>query len=451
MPPPLRKIVLAQVALGNPAVSPDGSHALYTRRSAQIQGYRRHVWVVPLDGGRARALTSGDVRDAAPQMTPQGDRVLFLRDEQVWAVPLEGGEAEQLTALPHGVSAFAQAPRGGRLALAVADPVPRFAVGPLAAGTPPLARVITRTDWRHDGDGYVDRHTHLFVQDARAGARARRLTRGDWSVESFAWSPDGKRIAFCADRGERADLEGRQSVHVVRARGGEPEELARLAGSCRFVSWSPDGAHVAFLGIDEAGEPYGCEDSLWIVPADGGSPRDLAHGRHLHLYCHGLERPRRLGGRGERCADLGRCGCRDRPADAGRAECGLALSPGGRARRDGRVRAARARLRGARRTHRHAALDGRGRRRSPPRRGRRPAPADARGLGLAAGADGDRLRAGLHPRPGRPDPRDGARAARRGSQGAAARALDRRRARVGAGAPSPGSPTGCSRPPVRAC
>ena len=287
MPPPLRKIVLAQVALGNPAVSPDGRHALYTRRSAQIRGYRRHVWVVPLDGGRARALTSGDVRDAAPQMTPECDRVLFLRDQQVWAVPLEGGEAEQLTAFAHGVSAFTQAPQGSRLALAVADPVPRFAVGPLAAGTPPLARVITRADWRHDGDGYLDRSTHLFLQDARPGARARRLTRGEWSVESFAWSPDGRRVAFCADRGERADLEGRQSVHVVPARGGEPEELARLAGSCRFVSWSPDGAYVAFLGIDEAGEPFGCEDSLWVVPADGGSPRDLAHGRHLHLSLAG--------------------------------------------------------------------------------------------------------------------------------------------------------------------
>ena len=287
MPSPLRKIVLAQVALGNPAVSPDGSHALYTRRSARMQGYRRHVWIVPLDGGRARALTSGDVRDSAPQLAPQGDRVLFLRDGQVWAVPFQGGEPEQLTALTHGVSAFAHAPRGRRLALAAADPVPRFAVGPLVAGTPPLARVITRTNWRHDGDGYLDRHTHLFVQDARAGARARRLTRGDWSVESFAWSPDAARIAFCADRGERADLEGRQSVHVVGASGGEPVELARLAGSCRFVSWSPDGAHVAFLGIDEAGEPCGCEDSLWVVPAGGGSPRDLAHGRHLHLYLAG--------------------------------------------------------------------------------------------------------------------------------------------------------------------
>ena len=66
------------------------------------------------------------MRDSAPQLTPQGDRVLFLRDEQVWAVPLAGGEAEQITALPHGVSAFAPAPRGGRLALAAAR-IPRRA------------------------------------------------------------------------------------------------------------------------------------------------------------------------------------------------------------------------------------------------------------------------------------------------------------------------------------
>ena len=70
----------------------------------------------------------------------------------------------------------------------------------------------------------------------------------------------------------------------MAARGGEPVELARLAGSCSTVSWSPDGEHIAFLGIDEAGEPYGCEASLWVVRAAGGdAPRDLAPGRHLHL------------------------------------------------------------------------------------------------------------------------------------------------------------------------
>jgi dipeptidyl aminopeptidase/acylaminoacyl peptidase len=278
-----RKLVLAQVLLGSPVVSPGGKHAFYTRRTAQPSGYRRHLWTVPLEGGRARALTSGDVRDSAPQLAPDGDRVLFLRGKQVWAVPHAGGEAEQLTALPHDVSAFALAPRGDKLALAAGAPETRFAVGPLADDSEPLARVIDRVDWRLDAAGYLDRHTHLFVQDARPGARPRRVTRGDWSVESFSWSPDGKRIAFCADPRERADLEAAPAVYAVSARGGEPVELARLAGSCSAVSWSPDGDHIAFLGIDETGEPYGCEASLWVVPAGGGDPRDLAPGRHLHL------------------------------------------------------------------------------------------------------------------------------------------------------------------------
>jgi dipeptidyl aminopeptidase/acylaminoacyl peptidase len=281
MAPSLRKLVLSQIALGDPAVGPDGAHALYTRRITRPAGYRRHVWVVPLDGGRPRALTTGDVRDSSPRFA--GDRVLFLRDEQVWAVPLEGGDPEQLTALPHGVSAFAPSPDGERLALGASAPETRFVVGPLKNDAQPLARVLARADWRLDGQGYRDRHVHLYVQPTRAGARARRITHGDWSVEDIAWSPDGARIAFCTDRRAESDFRRAPAVYAVSARGGDVRELARLAGSCRAPCWSPDGEHLAFLGIDEEGEPYGCEHSLWVVPASGGAPRDLAPGRHLHV------------------------------------------------------------------------------------------------------------------------------------------------------------------------
>ncbi len=281
MAPSLRRLVLSQIALGDPAVSPDGACAAYTRRITQAGGYRRHVWIAPLEAGRPRALTTGDVRDSSPQFA--GDRVLFLRDEQVWEVPAAGGDPEQLTALAHGVSAFAPSPDGNRLALIASVPETRFAVGPLQSGVEPLARVITRADWRHEGEPYRDRHVHLFVQSNRAGARVRRITRGDWSADGIAWSPDGQRIAFCADMSADADVSSAPAVYAVAASGGEPVELARLAGSCCSAAWSPDGEHVAFLGIDEEGEPFGCEDSLWSVPAAGGDPRDLAPGRHLHI------------------------------------------------------------------------------------------------------------------------------------------------------------------------
>ena len=39
----------------------------------------------------------------------------------------------------------------------------------------------------------------------------------------------------------RADLDAAPAVFTVPARGGEPVELARLAGSCSAVAWSPDG------------------------------------------------------------------------------------------------------------------------------------------------------------------------------------------------------------------
>jgi dipeptidyl aminopeptidase/acylaminoacyl peptidase len=284
MAPSLRRLVLAQVALGDPAVAADGRDAVYTRRVALPAAYRRHVWLAPLDGGRPRALTSGDARDSAPHIDRAGDRALFLRDEQVWAVALAGGDAVQLTAFPHGVSAFAPSPDGKRLAVTAAAPEPRFAAGPLRAGEAPLARVIARADWRHDGDGFRDRHSHLYVQAARPGARPRRLTYGDWSVSDAAWSPDGRGIAFCADRGADADLAPAPALWAVAAGGGEPRAVARLAGTCSAPAWSPDGAWIAFRGIDEAGEPFGCEESPWIVPAAGGAPRDLAPGRHLHLH-----------------------------------------------------------------------------------------------------------------------------------------------------------------------
>ena len=46
----------------------------------------------------------------------------------------------------------------------------------------PIARVVRRLDYKHDGLGYVDgRYHHLFIVPA-AGGDAKQLTDGAWDV-----------------------------------------------------------------------------------------------------------------------------------------------------------------------------------------------------------------------------------------------------------------------------
>ncbi len=283
MPLATSRVIRSQVALGDPAVSRDGSLVAYTRRTVEGNAYRTRLWLVATTGGRPRGLTLGPVDDSTPAFAPDGAHVLFLRERQVHRVAVSGGEPERLTSLAHGVDAFALSADGRRLLLTGPAPEARFAVGPLVEGRDPRARVLRRVDWRLDGSGIVDRHAHLWVAPAGSGARARRIVAGDQSVAGAIWSPDGRRVAYVTDPDPDADLRGRARIFTIDAAGREtPLEVASLAGGCRTPAWSPDGRHIAFRGFDAWGEPWGTSESVWVVPASGGGARDLAPERHLY-------------------------------------------------------------------------------------------------------------------------------------------------------------------------
>ena len=278
-----RALVNAQAVIESFSLSSDGERLAYGLRQVRGGRYVSRLWSVAWSGGRANRLTSGPVRDVNPAISPDGRLVAFARttvgpdpgEAQIWIMPLDGGEAWQLTKQRHGAGTPVWSPDGKRLLFLGQAGDDRFIVGRIRPKQPPVARRITRTDFRDDDSGLLGRRTHLWTIAARPGARPRRLTHGDFDVQEPTWAPDGSWIAITADMGDDWNLMPRTALYRVPSGGGAFSLLAELPGDAWNAAISPDGQAVAFLGTDVADPPEYALTHVWLAPTAGGTPHCL--------------------------------------------------------------------------------------------------------------------------------------------------------------------------------
>jgi dipeptidyl aminopeptidase/acylaminoacyl peptidase len=82
--------------------------------------------------------------------------------------------------------------------------------------------------------------TNLWMAPTNGG-EAWQFTVGDQRDSSARWSPDGKRIAFLSDRG---DKEKPSQLYIIPFAGGEASRLTQIEGEIGQMSWSPDGKQI---------------------------------------------------------------------------------------------------------------------------------------------------------------------------------------------------------------
>ena len=121
-------------------------------------GVEQAIWVSALDGGAPRKLTEGN----SPAISPQGERVAFLRKHQVWIAKIDGSDkAEQLIHARGDEESLRWSPDGSKLAF----------------------------------ESHRDEHDLIAVYDFAS----KSLRYVDPSVDRDSdpvWSSDGKQIAF---------------------------------------------------------------------------------------------------------------------------------------------------------------------------------------------------------------------------------------------------------------
>jgi dipeptidyl aminopeptidase/acylaminoacyl peptidase len=225
--------------------------------------YRSKVWL-SRDGGPAAPFTSGTARDTSPRFSPDGERLAFLssRDEnrpQLFVMPVGGGEARALTRLKSGASSPRWSPDGASVAfLSRGDWDDRRA----ERGEP---REFERIQYKQNGVGgpgfAPDEPQQLWVVDAGGPEpEPRRVSEHPVDVDAFDWLPDGSGLVFSAAPDADARERWRSELFFQPVAGGAARRLTRWDGTLGSPAVSPDGSRVAALGSrtspDEPGDPH---------------------------------------------------------------------------------------------------------------------------------------------------------------------------------------------------
>ncbi|MBE3556298.1 MAG: S9 family peptidase [Firmicutes bacterium] len=260
--------------VGEPQLSPFGDEVAYVLRTidAEENRYRSTIQLVSVAGGMPLQLTSGHSRDHAPRWSPDRQQIAFLSDrsgsEQIWLIPRHGGEAIQLTHLADAPELIGWSPDGTQLFFTAAvspkgleseaekkqreeqrSPREKFTAD---------VRDITRLWYRLDSVGYFDdRRRHLFRLEI-ASQKVHALTQGEYDVQDPTLSPDGKWIAFAANRSPQADrFPEIQDIWLLPVEGGEPRRLTEGAWGCALPRFSPIADRIAFFYVDPKRFGYG--------------------------------------------------------------------------------------------------------------------------------------------------------------------------------------------------
>jgi dipeptidyl aminopeptidase/acylaminoacyl peptidase len=281
---------LEMFSVGSPRISPDGKHVIYeqTRTNWESNAFETDLWLANVATGERHLLTVEAKSSNNAEWSPDGRWIAFLSSRpaplagspadkaQLYVMPADGGEAQQITKMEQGVSGYDWAPDSSHIAI--------------AAEAPETKAMKDRKE--SFGDYHVVHAdyemTHLWLVElpktdaagrVTAGPEPKLLTPGEtMSVGGFSFSPDGKRIAFSAQRDPDLISGFSSDIYTVTLADGAVKKIVETPGPDNDPEWSPDGSEIAYVTANGNKYFFYSNQRIAVVPSEGGTPRVLTLG-----------------------------------------------------------------------------------------------------------------------------------------------------------------------------
>jgi tricorn protease len=221
--------------------SDDGKSRIVYEMNGELQvldvrnGSARPISIWVPDDGVARRPKRIEVADTIEdwELSPKGERALFVARGDIFTAPIEDGPTRNLTRSPDAHDKWARWSPDGRKIAFISD----------RTGEEEIYLV------NQDGSGELEQLTE--------GGEAMRYAP--------EWAPDGKRLAFSDKNGKLYVLE------IATKRMAEIADEER--GMVRNYVWSPNGGHLAFSLTD-----WNSFDSIYIWSVEDGELRRITTG-----------------------------------------------------------------------------------------------------------------------------------------------------------------------------
>ena len=250
--------------VGDPQVSPDGQWVLYSVRTTDIGANRRSTVtkLQPTSGGTARNYPDDKTTATEARWSPDGKRVAYIAVGQLWVADASGANARQISTVNGGASGPVWAPTGDRIAF-VSGVYPDCdsdgcnVERARAADTGKVkAHIADNLLYRHWTEWTPATRSHLFIVSPDGTGLRDVTARVKYDVppgpfggsEGYAFSPDGKELAYTAkDQGREDAWSTDLNLYTVTVAGGAPVVItASNRGADQNPVYSPDGRTILY-------------------------------------------------------------------------------------------------------------------------------------------------------------------------------------------------------------